>query len=57
MCYPIHWFEQSSNALDWECHATREAAEFSAQELVRHNETYLIEEYDHALGAEVDMDA
>jgi hypothetical protein len=47
MCFHIRW---SSSQLDWECHHTREKAEFSAQQLARQDETFSVEKYQDVPG-------
>lgn len=40
--YHIHW---SDGKVDWERHATRADAERSARQLIRSDETYIIEKF------------
>jgi hypothetical protein len=42
--YHIRWSRLA--ALDWECFGTRAEAEAKARELVRRDESYVIEEFD-----------
>ena len=44
--YHICWSGKAT--LDWGCFSTRAQAEASAKQLVRHEETYTIEEHDGA---------
>jgi hypothetical protein len=45
--YHIRW-HGGGGALDWETWSTRAAAEYSAQQMVRRGETYVIEEFGEA---------
>ena len=46
MCYHIYWTKKDQ--MDWECHPTRQAAEWRATELVLRDETYTIVEQQHS---------
>jgi hypothetical protein len=50
-CFHIRW---SSSKLDWECHATKEAAEEAALRLRQPDEKFTIEEHNGHKGKVLD---